>query len=267
MNALKAKVYMPEPVFRAIDEICKATAEKGCRLWVDAEQQIMQHGVDKWTIDLMRKHNRNDKALVFNTIQAYLKGSRVNIKRHLEHASKEGWILGIKLVRGAYIDHETRSLIYDMKDETDDNYDAIVRDLIHKEWPQLGCPMPEVELFIASHNAASIKKAQKEFELRVSAQKPIISVEYGQIQGMADELSCSLLQKCKTQSSTATAINSPIAPMTYKCLTWGTLSECLGYLYRRAIENRGAVERTNHMAQSVRAELWRRLREVVGFRN
>ncbi|KAJ3473459.1 hypothetical protein NLG97_g10295 [Lecanicillium saksenae] len=75
---------------------------------------------------------------------------------------------------------------------------------------------------------------------------------------MADELSCELIMNYENTRADQTAANS-IAPKPYKCLTWGSVSECMGYLHRRAIENRGAVERTKHMAAALRKELWHRL--------
>lgn len=253
---------MPQIVKEAMDEICRETARQGSRLWLDAEQQILQHGVDDWTIELMRKYNTNREALVYNTIQAYLKSARANVERHLQLAAKEGWTLGIKLVRGAYIDHETRSLIHDTKDETDKSYDGIARSLINQEGGSI--PMhsefPRVQLFLATHNAASVDNAYAHYRRRIESRQPTVSLECGQIQGMADELSFALVQRGEEMAKT----NSKVIPKAFKCLTWGTLTECLGYLHRRAIENRGAVERTQDMAKGLRKELLRRLFKGTG---
>jgi hypothetical protein len=48
---------MPEVMIKAIDEICIAAQAQGSRLWLDAEQQVLQHGLDDWAIEIMRKHN------------------------------------------------------------------------------------------------------------------------------------------------------------------------------------------------------------------
>ena len=65
---------MPQVVAKAMDEICFATREQGSRLWLDAEQQVLQHGLDDWAIEIMKKHNHSGQPLVYNTIQGYLKG-------------------------------------------------------------------------------------------------------------------------------------------------------------------------------------------------
>ncbi|KAH3002794.1 hypothetical protein KXV73_001377 [Aspergillus fumigatus] len=87
----------PPSIAQAIDEICEATASQNSRLWIDAEQQVFQPAIDAWTIDLMRRFNRNGQIVVYNTIQAYLKSSSENVHRHLCLAQKQGWTLGIKL--------------------------------------------------------------------------------------------------------------------------------------------------------------------------
>jgi hypothetical protein len=78
-----------------------------------------------------------------------------------------------------------------------------------------------------------------------------------QIMGMADELSCKLLQDYE-QAVKEDKVTAEI-PKIYKCLPWGSVQECINYLYRRAVENRGAVERTQHMASAMRQELRRRI--------
>ncbi|EEY17186.1 carbapenem antibiotics biosynthesis protein carD [Verticillium alfalfae VaMs.102] len=264
VDALRAQKPIPAAIQSALDEICHATAAQGSHLWIDAEQQVLQPGVDEWTIALMRKHNAGLSApLVFNTIQAYLKASKANTDRHIRLAAAEGWAVGIKLVRGAYIEHETRSLIHDTKEETDAMFDDIADMLLTQRMPD-GCApdakFPAAALFLATHNGPSTMLALKTQMKRVRAGLPTARLECGQLVGMADELSCELVQnyeKC-TREGTMSAAEVPKA---FKYMAWGSVSECLGYLHRRAIENKGAVERTHQMVDALRKELWRR---VVG---
>jgi len=259
IDAMADKKPMPDVLARAMDEICIATREQGSRLWLDAEQQILQHGLDNWAIDIMRKHNRSPTPLVYNTIQGYLKGSKANLDRHLTLAAQEGFSAGIKLVRGAYIEHETRSLIHDTKEETDASYDLIADTMLSRRMPEeVNLAFPNAALFLATHNAASAAKAISKHQELLIANQPTILLECGQIQGMADELSCELVENYERALKTSTANNVSV-PKAFKCMAWGSVAECMQYLHRRAIENKGAVERTKHMVDALRKELWRRV--------
>ncbi|KAJ5604146.1 hypothetical protein N7537_007102 [Penicillium hordei] len=260
VDAMAARQGMPEALVKAMDEICIATEKQGSRLWLDAEQQVLQHGLDEWAIEVMRRHNRSETPIVYNTIQGYLKGSKANLDHHLTLAAQEGWSLGIKLVRGAYIEHETRSLIHDTQADTDQSYDLIADTLLCRRMPtgKESLPFPEAALFLATHNAASAAKAIATHQNRLLAKQPTVMLECGQIQGMADELSCELVQNYE-RALEQSSIANLTAPKAFKCMAWGSVAECMGYLHRRAIENRGAVERTQHMVTALRRELWRRI--------
>ena len=75
---------------------------------------------------------------------------------------------------------------------------------------------------------------------------------------MAEELSCGLLISCERGLTTAST-NKSMVPGVSKYLPWGSVAECMGYLPRRAIENRSAVERTQHMVDAIKKELRRRV--------
>lgn len=264
VDALQAGEAMPRVIDDALTELCAEAKKQGSRLWFDAEQQSVQHGIDDWAIELMRRWNGDGQALVYNTIQAYLKGARANADRHIEAAATEGWKLGIKLVRGAYIEHEERSLIHDTKEDTDASYNDIADKLISQRLPESlaaadsGIEFPKSSLMLATHNAESAAMATEAHRARVSNGLATCKLECAQVAGMADELSCELISNYENTLADQAAANS-MAPKPYKCLTWGSVGECMGYLHRRAIENRGAVERTKHMAAALRKELWHRL--------
>ncbi|KAK0650723.1 putative proline dehydrogenase [Lasiodiplodia hormozganensis] len=162
VDALRSQDPIPEAVENALTQICEEARKQGSRVWVDGEQQALQRGIDEWVIEFMRRWNKNGQALVYNTIQGYLKGSNANVDRHISLAAAEGWTLGIKLVRGAYIEHEVRSLIHDTKEDTDRSYDAIAEKLINQILPAeaqaRGLSFPNSALFLATHNAASVSK-------------------------------------------------------------------------------------------------------------
>ncbi|KAM5342781.1 hypothetical protein ACJ41O_013747 [Fusarium nematophilum] len=262
LDAMQARRPLPAAVSDALDEICIETKKRGARLWIDAEQQILQTGLDEWVIELMKKYNRNGEALVYNTIQAYLKGSRRNAERHVLQAAREGWTLCVKLVRGAYIENEIRSLIHDTKEETDRSYNDIAHMMISRELPRAkgadDLKFPSAALMLATHNAASAEKAIATRRQRIADGLPTTKLECGQINGMADELSCALVESCE-QCVSDPSMDKASAPGVFKYVAWGSVSECMGYLYRRAVENRGAVERTRHMVDALKKELRRRV--------
>jgi proline dehydrogenase len=263
---------------KAIDTICQQARSQGSRIWIDAEQQIFQPSIDAWTTDLMRRHNIHGDALVFTTIQTYLKSSRETIAKYLQSASDEGWTLGIKQVRGAYIASDVRERIWDTKAETDESYNSIARDLLSKNMADGVFPgfkaekFPDLRLFLAGHNTESIRLATAFVRELTMAGKQVPHVQYGQLHGMADDVSCDLVQQYERAAenlakhkSEGKAVSAKYerelqaAPVVYKCLNWGSVQECLHFLLRRAVENASAAERIKDGLPDLRAELKRRL--------
>ncbi|KAL4983174.1 FAD-linked oxidoreductase-like protein [Aspergillus falconensis] len=259
----------PQPIRNAMDEICHEARAQGSRIWIDAEQTAVQRTLDLWVIDLMRRHNRGSTPLVYNTVQSYLKSARENVINHLRLASKEGWTLGLKIVRGAYIANEPRGVIHDTKEDTDNNYNGIVRSLLSREYPGTDVndntyaslphpPFPNMHLFVASHNVETIQKAYLLHSARMREGLPTVPLEFGQLQGMADDLSCELLSCRQADLQSPNERVRAGAPKPFKCLSWGTPTELVQNLYRRAVENTDAVQRSRNMASALRTELWRR---------
>lgn len=244
-------------MLEALDEICTKCKDRNVRMLVDAESQHFQWGILRVTLDLMRKFNRDGYACVYNTYQAYLKSTSDTLTKHLSVARKEGFTLGLKLVRGAYIASDERSLIHDAKEDTDNAYNGIAQGALKQHIGEFGSStsFPSVNLFLASHNRESVMDAHQLHKQRVAAGLPTVPVGFAQLHGMSDEVSFSLLQ-LKGKDGT---------PEVYKCSTWGKMSECLAYLLRRAIENRDAVLRTSDEYNALKAEMKRRLRGAFSF--
>lgn len=260
-TALMNNEDIPPQFTSAMDSICQKAREKGCRIWVDSEQQILQTAIDRWTIEFMRKHNRDGKALVYNTNQAYLKTSREKLKSQIQLANREGWTLGIKLVRGAYIANDKREMIHDTKQDTDDSYNGIVRDLL--SGTNLGFTpedFPRMQLFLAGHNPESVNRAWNLVQQLSERGQLKVLPDFGQLQGMADELGCRLVQRCEdvVKENSSAMGTKTVVPKVYKCLTWGSIQECMQYLIRRAVENNGGVERMKDGMTANWTELKRR---------
>lgn len=241
-------------------EIIAAAQKKKCRIIVDAEQQSIQNAIDEWTINWMREHNRNAEVLIYNTLQSYLKDSRAKLIHQLNLAEREGWQLAIKLVRGAYIGSDPREAIHNTKEETDENYNSIVEDVLRGRLPGFDRGnSPKMELFIAGHNQCSVDKAAALMEKLDYEGRLMVVPEFGQLQGMADALGCGLLKWGEQQS--LSSYNRRIK--VYKYSVWGSMQECMEYLVRRAVENRGAADRLIEDMTPLKAELRSRITKKI----
>ncbi|KAM7202230.1 FAD-linked oxidoreductase-like protein [Rhypophila sp. PSN 637] len=280
LSSLMKQLPPSEALGNAIDKICQLAAERGVRLLFDAEQQAVQAGIDDWTLKYMRKYNRGTSpsnrsnrpaAVIYGTYQAYLKATPRILSSHLATAQKEGFTLGVKLVRGAYLGSDPRHLIHDTKADTDGAYDGIAEGLLTRQWnAPLKAPEGEdfpsrVDVVLASHNRESVLKArgilQQQTAMIATKGGEAIDVAFAQLQGMADEVSCELVVGSEANQQ----IMAAAKPNVYKYLVWGSTGECMKYLLRRAQENRDAVQRTRSGREAMRAELVRRVKAWFGL--
>lgn len=271
--ALSQRDPPPPAIADAVEEICALAAARGVRLLFDAEQQAVQHGIDDWTLHYMRKYNKNESktAVIYGTYQAYLKETPRTLAAHLQIAQREGFTLGVKLVRGAYLGSDPRELIHDTKDETDACYNGIAAALLSRKWSgplaphaapgqaQEDAAFPAVNMVLASHNAETVHRARAILAERAALppSPDATEVAFAQLQGMADEVSCAILAaKRRDEGASLRA---------YKYVVWGTTGECMKYLLRRANENKDAVARTRSGRDAMRGEVWRRFKGVFGL--
>ena len=47
--------------------ILQKASDQNCRVWIESEQQYVQHSIDRWTINMMRQWNLSGKAVVYIT--------------------------------------------------------------------------------------------------------------------------------------------------------------------------------------------------------
>jgi len=259
----------PSPaMLKAMEELCEASSAKGVLLLPAAEPQNANAAVDAWTQMLAQKYNKGD-AIVYNTFQCYLKNSGKYLAEHLEHAEKHGYTLGVKLVRGAYMATEERSLIWDTVEGTHHCYDTLTKNVLQKTWGDFmparskEIKFPRADLVLATHNQESVHAAQLLRNQQLAKGEEPVKLAYAQLLGMADEVSCRLIE-----SSRAPVNNKMPAvdvPNTFKYVPWGTLSECLHYLLRRADENKDAMSRTVDTRKAMGEELGMRLKRTFNL--
>jgi hypothetical protein len=254
-----------EGLRNAIIEICELAKARRVRLLFDAEQNAVQPAIDAWTMHFQRRYNRSPtgRALIYGTSQAYLRSTPATLAKHLAAAESGGFTLGVKLVRGAYLGSDPRHLFWSTKEETDRAYDGIAEALIRRRYGnilgpargQAGAAFPRVDVVLASHNLDSVTKALAWRREQPARAEERMGLVYGQLMGMADHVSCGLVQAGKVWPDDDAAD----VPRVYKYAVWGSVGECLKYLLRRAEENRDALARTEEGRLALRAELGRRL--------
>jgi hypothetical protein len=261
-----------------LDRILRLASQKHISLLPGAEESATNPGLEAWNLALQRKYNTS-YAVLYTTYQCYLRAAPGRLAAHLEAAGREGWIAGVKLVRGAYLTSEPRGKVWESKQATDRCYDGCAEAVLRGEWndvvrkPGLGARFPKVEVVLATHNRESLEKARgiraEQLQALSSSsssssegeegtkQKQLPRLTYAQLQGMADELSQSLvadpIRKQDTQSKVV------------KCMAFGTVEECLNFLIRRAVENKEAAGRTRETRRAMGAELLRRVRGYFGL--
>jgi hypothetical protein len=253
----------------AIHEACDLAAKKNVLLLPGAEKEITNAGINSWTLDLQRRYNK-EKPIMYNTYQSYLRSTPANLAQHLVIAERDGFIPGVKVVRGAYLASEPKAAVWRSKAETDEKYDALVEALLKRQYNSVLKPvpgskdkLPRVGLMIASHNLASVKKVQAIRSEQARKGEERIECAYAQLQGMADEISCELVQA--NQAVNPKDEGRVDRPRAFKCATWGTVTQCMNFLLRRAAENQDAAGRTEDTRKAMGRELWRRWKAGVGF--
>jgi hypothetical protein len=268
MNRMKDQLPPSKEMDEAMHSVCKAAAEKNMALLPAAEETWNLAGFHQWSLNLQREYNRHGRAVVYTTYQLYLKQCPATIAEHLAMAKKENFTLGAKLVRGAYLATEKRDLIWPDIQTTHNAYDNAMAALIARKYtdhiPQpagAASEFPALNVVIASHNSATVTLAQRLRQEQAARGEALTPLIFAQLQGMADEVSCTLLAAARKSEK------SGIQPVerVFKCTTWGTMDECLNYLLRRAAENKDAASRTGDTRRAMSSEIWRRCMAAVGL--
>jgi proline dehydrogenase len=222
-----------------IHAICDRADEKGTPVLIDAEESWMQDGADEVVEQLMARHNRG-RAIVYHTLQMYRHDRLAYLKRLHERAEREGWILAVKLVRGAYMEKERERAeqrgypdpIHPSKQSTDK--DAALEFCIEH--------VDRIHFMCGTHNEKSTL-----FLTERMAQKGIDPndqrIYFAQLYGMSDHISYNLV-----------AAGYNVA----KYVPYGPVREVMPYLIRRAQENTSAAGQTGRELSLIMQEMKRR---------
>jgi proline dehydrogenase len=223
------------------DLACRTAHEKDVLLLIDAEESWMQDAADAIVTDMMRKYNKQ-KAIVFNTLQMY-RWDRLDYLKNLHDQAKvEGFFIGMKLVRGAYMEKENeraearglKSPICVSKEATDINYDAAVLYMVENIY--------NMAVFAGTHNEESSYKL-----MQLMTEKGIAKndnrIFFGQLLGMSDNISFNLASNGYNVA---------------KYLPFGPVRDVMPYLIRRAEENTSVAGQTSRELMLIKKEKERR---------
>jgi proline dehydrogenase len=221
--------------------ICETAAEKNIGVMVDAEDTWIQDPVDALTILMMDTFNKQ-KAVVYNTTQHYRTDRLQFLKDSCEAALQRNFILGAKLVRGAYMEKERKraaemnypSPIHPDKESTDKDFDEAIHYCIGH--------IDRVALIVASHNERSnLYATQLLQQKRLPLDHP--HVHWSQLYGMSDNITFNLAHAGCSVS---------------KYLPFGPIKDVIPYLMRRAQENTSVKGQTGRELGLIKKELERR---------
>jgi len=228
-------------VVERFDIVCKAAHDKDVALLIDAEESWMQDAADDIVTNMMRKYNK-EKCIVFNTLQLYRWDRLDYLKSLNELAKAEGFFVGMKLVRGAYMEKENKRAeengyptpICESKEATDSNYDATVIYMMEH--------LDTMSIFAGTHNELSSYKL-----IELMAAKGVLKndnrIWFGQLYGMSDNISYNLA-----------AHGYNVA----KYLPFGPVRDVMPYLIRRAEENTSVAGQTSRELNLLKTERDRR---------
>jgi proline dehydrogenase len=203
-----------------LDVICKASYRADKPIYIDAEESWIQAAIDRLAEEMMPKYNK-DKAIVFTTLQLY-RWDRIDyFKQLIEKARSGSYKIGIKIVRGAYLEKERerarrlgyQSPINPSKSETDREYNKALELFIEN--------IDVVEICVGTHNEYSCKLL-----VQYMAENKLVNnhphIYFSQLYGMSENISFNLANAGYNVS---------------KYLPFGPVESTLPYLARRAEEN------------------------------
>ena len=222
-------------------KICETAHKKKIGVLVDAEETWIQDPVDALTILMMDILNKK-AAVVYNTLQLYRTDRLKFLKDSYEAAAERNFILGAKLVRGAYMENERQraaemnypSPIQTDKEMCDKDYNAAVEFCVEH--------LDKIAVIVASHNDYSnLRTTQLLDEKGIAHDHP--HVHFSQLYGMSDHITFNLARAGCSVS---------------KYLPFGPIKDVIPYLMRRAEENSSMSGQTGRELVLIKKEMKRR---------
>ena len=228
-------------VVSRLEMICETAGNSNIGVLIDAEESWIQDPVDALSMQMMRKFNI-EKAVVYNTSQLYRNDRLQFIKDSCRIAKENNFKLGMKLVRGAYMNREREralalnypSPINENKQSTDDDFNAAIEFCVN--------PSNGVYIIVGSHNEYSnlyATELMEKFGLPLNDNH----VHFSQLFGMSDNITFNLAKA---------------GCLVSKYLPFGPIKDVIPYLMRRAQENSSVSGQTGRELALIKKEIKRR---------
>jgi proline dehydrogenase len=235
------EMYSFDKLKKRVDELCQAAFDAGTKILVDAEESWFQDVIDEMTYEAMAKYNR-ETCIVYNTYQMYRHDMLEKLKKAHEIALENGYLLGAKLVRGAYMEKEREraarknylSPIQPDKVATDKDYDSALRFCMEN--------INTMALVSGSHNDNS-NILLTELISGNGLDPKDDRVYFAQLYGMSDNISYNLAKAGYN---------------VVKYVPYGPVEKVMPYLARRAEENTSVAGQSSREFDMIRRELTRR---------
>ncbi|MDX1478018.1 MAG: proline dehydrogenase family protein [Saprospiraceae bacterium] len=228
-------------VMDRLDTLCGRARELGVKVFVDAEESWMQDTIDYMVEEMMQKYN-TEGVCVYNTYQLYRHDKLANLQEAFERARSKGYVLGAKMVRGAYMEKERKraeehgypSPIQPDKAATDRDYNAAIRFCVDNYLHLASCN--------ASHNLES-NLLQAELIAQKDLPRGHPHLNFCQLLGMSDYITFNL---------------SEAGFNVAKYVVYGPVKEVVPYLIRRAEENTAITGEMSRELKLIMKEMRRR---------
>ncbi|MFT5668412.1 MAG: proline dehydrogenase [Vicingaceae bacterium] len=224
-----------------VDIIAQNAFNAHIPLMIDAEESWIQNAIDEIAHLLMTRYNL-ERAIVYNTAQMYRHDRFFYIKNLHQKAEEGNFYIGLKIVRGAYMEKERNratkmsylSPIQPSKSATDVDYDRAIQFCVEN--------IGRISICAGTHNEKSsllLTEIMKDHQILEDDSR----IYFSQLLGMSDHISFNLSK-----------VNFNVA----KYVPYGPVREVMPYLIRRADENTSVAGQTGRELNLIRKELDRR---------
>ncbi|WP_317127036.1 proline dehydrogenase family protein [Aquirufa rosea] len=233
VNFLKSKDYLIE--------ICEEAYKQQVRLFIDAEESWIQNSIDELCYEMMSKYNK-DTAIIFNTFQMYRVDMLANLQQAIQVAKDKRYFLGVKLVRGAYLEKERLRAheeeysepLHKEKEATDRDFNFGIQACLEN--------LDHVHFCVGTHNEQSCQLLCQWMEEK-SIPQDHPNIYFAQLLGMSDNISYNLASSGYNVA---------------KYVPYGPVSAVMPYLFRRAEENSSIAGQTSREFALLQKEVSRR---------